>query len=60
LRVTSAAAEIGGVEGTSFPAYSQAQKKFCIPSLAFPKVAILPNGTSRNIPPDCDNKHSKF
>lgn len=52
------AAEVGatltdGVEGTSFPAYSAAQNKFCIPSLAFPRVAILPGGTSINIPPDC-------
>jgi len=52
------AAEIGAtltndVAGTSFPAYSESQHQFCIPSLAFPKVAILPNGTAINLPADC-------
>jgi hypothetical protein len=53
-----AAAQIGAtltsdVEGTSFPAYSEDQNKFCIPNLAVPKVAILPGGTPINIAPDC-------
>jgi hypothetical protein len=53
-----AAAQIGAtltndVAGTSFPAYSAAQNKFCIPSLAVPKVAMLPNGTPIKVAPDC-------
>lgn len=53
-----AAAQIGAtltsdVAGTSFPAYSEAQHKFCIPSLAIPKVAVLPGGKTISVAPDC-------
>jgi hypothetical protein len=52
------AAQIGAtltsdVAGTSFPAYSAAQHQFCIPSLAFPKVAVLPGGKTISVAPDC-------
>jgi hypothetical protein len=52
------AAQIGAtltndVAGTSFPAYSAAQHKFCIPSLAIPKVAVLPGGKTISVAPDC-------
>jgi hypothetical protein len=54
-----AAAQIGAtltsdVEGTSFPAYSEDQQKFCIPSLAIPKVAVLPGGQPIEVAPDCN------
>jgi hypothetical protein len=52
------AAQIGAtltsdVEGTSFPAYSEDQHQFCIPSLARPKVAVLPGGKTVALAPDC-------
>ena len=53
-----AAAQIGAtltsdVKGTSFPAYSENQHQFCIPSLARPKVAVLPGGKTVALTPDC-------
>jgi len=53
------AAQIGAtltndVAGTSFPAYSADQHKFCIPSLAIPKVAVLPGGKTISVAPDCN------
>jgi len=53
------AAQIGAtltndVEGTSFPAYSEDQHQFCIPSLAIPKLAVLPGGKPIQLAPDCN------